>query len=140
MIRSLIYARTGRLRITTIPIIAFLIAALGMIPLMGLPGALAMVVGDFFLEWTIGFFGYQSIFNLPRPDTWSWPAAILATWIWPIGLVIGYFVGFRIRHRRDLAAWVILGAILLVWCMLLTIWLYSHVLGSLEMIDGSVAQ
>jgi hypothetical protein len=135
MIRSLFYAPSGRLRLTTVPLVAFFIAAFGMIPFMGLPGAIAMIIGDFFLSWTVGFFGYQSIFELPRPDTWSWPAAILATWIWPIGLVIGHWVGFRLRARTDLTAWLIFIGILVAWCMLLTVLLYFMVQGSLGAIE-----
>lgn len=123
---------------TTVILFAACCAFFGMIPLLGLPGALALAVGDTMLNWTVGFVGYDSIFTLERQDTWAWPAAIIATWIWPVGLIISHLLAFRILSLQKLHAYLTYVALLLTWIVITTIIVYFMVLSTVETLSGNI--
>ncbi|MBX9666522.1 MAG: hypothetical protein K2X93_02840 [Candidatus Obscuribacterales bacterium] len=69
--------------------IALSVAILGFIPLMGLPGAVVLTLGEF----SAGLLGFHLL--CLKGDR-AWPAAILATWTWPIFIPIAYFLVFKV--------------------------------------------
>ncbi|MEQ1849736.1 MAG: hypothetical protein ABL890_04055 [Candidatus Peribacteraceae bacterium] len=127
MIRSILFNKRGQFRVIIVALFSLTLAAFGFIPLMGLPGALMMAVGDFILQWTVGFFGYSGIFTFPRSDAWAWPVAIYATLVWPIGFFLAYVIAFRLISASRRTSFIVWTFVLLVWVTLMTLWLYFMV-------------
>jgi hypothetical protein len=92
------------------------LAVLGVIPLLGLPGALIMTVS-------------LPVFGLAEADLHAdaaWPMACFISLLWPIGLILGYWVGFGLLKKqsqgRKKAA---MAGVALAWCLLLSLPFYA---------------
>lgn len=95
-------------------IAAVCIAVLGFIPLMGLPGAAVLEVGQF----VAGLFGIT--LRSLKGDA-AWPACIYATFFWPISIPIAYYICFRkIKEAPKPARWGVFVFILFVASLLVT--------------------
>lgn len=89
-------------------IIAICIGTFGTIPLMGVPGAIVLLIGQACAE----------LFNLEflcmKGDR-GWPAAIITTWIWPLTIPLAYFFSFRtFKAKATGAKWAIFACLLFV--------------------------
>ncbi len=95
-------------------IAAVCIAVLGFIPLMGIPGAIVLEIGQFFAS----FFGVT--LQALKGDK-AWPAAIYATFFWPPSIPIAYYIAFRkVKDAKKAARWGIFTFILLLGALLVT--------------------
>ena len=96
-------------------LLATALAVLGVIPLLGLPGAFIVTV-------SLPVFGLSEA-DL-HPDA-SWPIAIMLSLLWPVGLILGYGLGFCLLKEqsegRKMAA---LAGVLVAWCLLLALLFY----------------
>ena len=106
----------------TISILAAVaVAGLGILSL-GLPGA---IIFGAFGPLLRAIFGPGALERLP-PDS-AWPIAILIALLWPVSIVAGYLVGFRLLRTAPIAvqiggfaaALVIWGGVLSVACYLM---------------------
>lgn len=68
-------------------IVAICIAIFGFIPGMGLPGAVVFLVASFCIE---PFYHLQCL-EAQR----MWPAALLATWLYPLFIPLGFWLAYR---------------------------------------------
>ncbi len=94
--------------------IALAIAILGFIPLMGLPGAVILSLG----ESSATILGFHLV--CLKGDR-AWPAAILATWIWPVFIPLSYFVVFKATKISSKAAqWIMFFLFLYAGVLLVT--------------------
>ena len=97
-------------------LLAAALAALGVIPLLGLPGA-------FILTVSLPVFGLSE--GDLHPDA-GWPIAIGISLLWPVGLILGYWVGFGLLKRqsggRKGAA---MAGVVVAWCLLLSLLFYA---------------
>ena len=97
-------------------LLATALAILGVIPLLGLPGA-------FILTLALPVFGLSE--GALHPDS-AWPIAIGISLLWPVGLPLGYGVGFSLLGRqsgaRKTAA---MAGVVVAWCLLLALLFYA---------------
>lgn len=92
-------------------------ALFGYIPLMGLPGALAYVIGSPVAALVYGANIHQSI----KSDAF-WPMALYMTLLWPISFVVGYLLGWGVFGGRTLfIKWSVLVVTVLLWAIILTL-------------------
>jgi hypothetical protein len=92
-------------------------AAFGFIPLMGLPGAIAYLMG---LPVAILVYGSQTIQKISTDA--FWPTAIYMTFLWPISFVVGYMLGWGVFGGRVLfVKWAVLVGTALLWAVILTL-------------------
>jgi hypothetical protein len=99
--------------------VAVAVAVAGML-LLGLPGAILFEMSSPFIAL---LFGAGASDRLP-PDS-MWPIAIYMTLLWPLSIVIGYMVAFRMLG--DQRQWIRIMAflsVLYVWALLLSIGFY----------------
>jgi hypothetical protein len=93
--------------------VAVATGGLGLIPLMGIPGALV-----FGLFWSVAtlFLGNAAI-----DSDAMWPIAIFMTLLWPISFPLGYLAawGFFAGRKRRFK-WLVLVGITLLWGLVLT--------------------
>ena len=75
---------------------AIAIGVFGFIPGMGIPGALAIGIGSIIISpfYELKILGSQV----------AWPAAILATWIFPVFIPIGFYLAYR--KLKDKRTWI----------------------------------
>lgn len=93
---------------------AVCIAVLGFIPLMGLPGAVVLEIGQFFA----GFFGIT--LRALKGDA-AWPAAIYATFFWPVTIPLACYIAFRrMKDANKPVKWSLFVFILLVGALIVT--------------------
>jgi hypothetical protein len=105
--------------ITIAILVAVACAGLGILTL-GLPGA---IVFEAFGPLLRAIFGPDALERLP-PDS-AWPIAILIALLWPVGIVAGYLVGFRLLKNTSVAGQIGgFAAALVVWCGLLSVVCY----------------
>jgi hypothetical protein len=99
-----------------VALLAAALAVLGVVPLLGLPGALIVTVA-----LPVCGLSEQDL----HPDA-GWPTAILVSLLWPAGLILGYGVGFGLLARqsggRKVAAMV---GVVVAWCLLLAVLCYA---------------
>lgn len=133
MIRKIFLTASGQWRISSVMLLALAIMIFGFIPLMGLPGALVVVTSDLFISTTVGkVFGYRGIVDLPLGDN-AWGLMIYATWLWPVSIVAGYVLGFRLlRKKRTLVRWLAFLAVMALWAIVVTLYLHHVALADLE--------
>ncbi len=93
-------------------LIALGIATLGFIPLMGIPGAIVLTIGETFANLL------RIELRCTSGDR-AWPAAILATWIWPISIPLSFFICFRKLKNASMRLRQILFSLLLLISSLL---------------------
>lgn len=97
-------------------LLAVVLAVLGVIPLLGLPGAFIVMV-------SLPVFGLSEA-NL-HADA-AWPIAIFISVLWPAGLILGYWVGFGLLKKqsegRKKAA---MAGVAMAWCLLLSLLFYA---------------
>jgi hypothetical protein len=88
-------------------------AGLGLIPLMGIPGALVYSLLYPIVSLFLG--------NTTIDGDAMWPIAIIMTLIWPISFPVGYLAAWGIfAHRKRRFKWFMLIAITLLWGLALT--------------------
>jgi hypothetical protein len=95
-------------------------ASLGILSL-GLPGA---IIFEAFGPLLRLIFGSDALERLP-PDS-GWPIAIVIALLWPLSIVIGYLVGFRLLKNASRAGQI--GgfvAVVVSWCGVLTVVCYA---------------
>jgi hypothetical protein len=93
--------------------VAVATGGLGLIPLMGIPGALV-----FGLFWPVAtlFLGNAAI-----DSDAMWPIAIFMTLLWPISFPLGYLASWGFfAARKRLFKWLVLVSITLLWGLALT--------------------
>ena len=98
-------------------LLAAALAALGVVPLLGLPGGLIVTA-------SLPVFGLSE--RDLHPDS-GWPAAVLVSLLWPAGLVLGYGAGFGLlagqpRWRQAAA----MAGVAVAWCLLLSLLCYAR--------------
>jgi hypothetical protein len=94
--------RRGLLRVTAV---AAAVSVLGVMPLMGIPGAVVYEVSAPWVRLLLGE-GYADL------GDGAWPAAIILTLTWPSSLVVAYAAAYGpLRHR---SAWIRWAALLLI--------------------------
>src|SRR5262245_35527910 len=96
-------------------LLAAALAVLGVIPLLGLPGALIVTV-------SLPVFGLSE--GDLHPDA-SWPVAMLISLLWPGGLVLGCGVGFGLMKGQSGARkGAAMAGVVAAWCLLLALPFY----------------
>ncbi len=87
------------------------VCMVGGVVLLGLPGAILFELSAPLLQL---LFGRDALKALP-PDS-LWPIAIIITVFWPLSIIGGYVVAFRLLHATG-RGWQILSfaAILVLW-------------------------
>lgn len=87
-------------------ITALCIAVFGFIPLMGIPGAVVLSIGEACAQ-------LLNISLICMKGDRAWPAAILATWIWPASIPIAYFLTFKVlKIEHNAARWGVFAGLL----------------------------
>jgi hypothetical protein len=97
-------------------LLATALAALGVVPLLGLPGA-------FLLTVSLPVFGLSE--HDLHPDS-GWPIAIVISLLWPVGLLLGYWVGSGLLKRQS-GGWqrAAMAGVVVAWCLLLSLLCYA---------------
>ncbi len=128
-VRKIFLTPRGQWRVSTVVLMALALMIVGFIPLLGLPGAIVIALGDAALQLLgAGYLGYQSFNSLPGngSDTYQWGAAIIATWLWPVCLVVAHALAFRVLYaQKKWIQWLTFSGILLAWAMAVTWWIIS---------------
>jgi hypothetical protein len=84
---------------------------LGIMPLMGLPGALIVELSRPIVSLMLGGDAYARL-----PADAGWPIAILVTLLWPISIIFGYLLAYRfLRVPSRVGRYVVLAAVLYAW-------------------------
>lgn len=96
---------------------ALAIALIGVIPLMGIPGALVFGVFSPLADLVYGRGTVQGL----KGDT-MWPIAILMTWLWPLSIPAGYLLAWGILPRLGWRLGLMV-LVMLLWGLLLTLWM-----------------
>jgi hypothetical protein len=100
-------------------VVAVGVAVLSLL-LLGLPGAILFEMSSPFIAL---LFGTGASDRLP-PDS-MWPVAIYITLLWPVSIVIGYLVAFRmLGNQRQWVRIIAFLSILYLWALLLSIGFY----------------
>ncbi|MBY0546884.1 MAG: hypothetical protein K2W95_06305 [Candidatus Obscuribacterales bacterium] len=95
-------------------IVALGIAIFGFIPLMGIPGAIVLSIGELCAE------AFKVDLLCMKGDH-AWPAAILATWIWPVTIPISCFLSFRLwKAPATSARWGLFLVLLLIGALIVS--------------------
>lgn len=84
--------RTRRRGLLVAAIVAAAISILGVVPLVGIPGAVVYEFSAPWVRWALGR-GYADL------GDGAWPAAIVITLTWPSSLVLGYAAAFGALRR-----------------------------------------
>lgn len=87
-------------------VIAVCIAVFGFIPLMGIPGAIVLSVSELLAK------PFNIELLCTKGDS-AWPAAILATWIWPVFIPVSFYLCFNKLTLPNIAMKCVLFALLL---------------------------
>src|SRR5262249_28587278 len=97
-------------------LLAAALAGLGVVPLLGLPGA-------FILTVSLPVFGLSD--GDLHPDS-AWPIAILISLLWPVGLLLGYGVATGLLGRQS-GGWqrAAMAGVVAAWCLLLALLCYA---------------
>jgi hypothetical protein len=95
-------------------LLAAALAVLGVIPLLGLPGAFIATV-------SLPVFGLSE--GDLHPDA-SWPIALYISLLWPVGLILGYWVGFGLLKKQSEGRTAMAG-VAIAWCLLLSLLFYA---------------
>lgn len=102
---------------------------IGVIPLVGLPGAVVMLVsipGLLLFDLVTGVDSFKMI-----SGSKMWPFAIYLTLIWPIGLIPAYLISQHgLSNLIPLPALLIFILSIVIWCNLCTVALLSYSLFS----------
>lgn len=102
---------------TRVVIISILIAVLGFIPLMGIPGALVFMLAKPFVFLSYGPMAFEA-FNQSLGDS-TWPLMLMLTILWPISIPLAYgltqkLIGklpfWSIEHLIPFCIFVLIGA------------------------------
>ena len=108
--------RRRRLSGWRVVLLATALAVLGVVPLLGLPGAFISMIS-------------LPVFGLSEGNLHSdaaWPIAIYISLLWPAGLILGYWVGFGLLQKqskvRQKAA---MAGVAMAWCLLLSLLFYA---------------
>jgi len=97
-------------------LLATVLAVVGVIPLLGLPGAFIMMV-------SLPVFGLSEA-NL-HADA-AWPIAIYISLLWPVGLILGYWVGFGLlKTQSDGGKKAAMAGVAIIWCLPLSLLFYA---------------
>jgi hypothetical protein len=91
--------------------ISILTAVFGFIPLLGIPGAIWI---EIYLK-IAGIFGYS--LDLLKIGPGAWVLAIWVTWLWPIGIILGYGATYltNVSTRKNIIIWIIVTSL---WALL----------------------
>jgi hypothetical protein len=101
-------ARPRRRGLLVVVAVAAALAVLGVVPLLGIPGAVVYELFDPLVRAVLGR-GYAEL------GAGAWAAAIVATLVWPSSLVLAYAVAYGPLRRRP--AWVRWTVLVLVPCV-----------------------
>jgi hypothetical protein len=84
---------------------------LGIMPLMGLPGAVIVELSRPIISLVLGSDAYARL-----PADAEWPIAILVTLVWPISIIFGYLLAYRfLRVPSRIGRYVVLAVVLCTW-------------------------
>lgn len=93
------------------------VAAVGIIPGLGLPGMLMILLGDSILSFTLGFAGYQSITRIPGDGLWQ--LSLLATLtVFPLGIALSLADTTLFAGRSALVRWIGAGSLFVAWSLI----------------------
>ncbi|MEQ1849733.1 MAG: hypothetical protein ABL890_04040 [Candidatus Peribacteraceae bacterium] len=107
--------RHGSFKIWVVILMSVLMTMLSLIPGMGLPGGVMLVIGSTVLQLAVGWFGFPTLYTLPGSD-YAWGAAILMTLSLAPFLPIAYVLAFRRYHQSSRRTqWKVWALILLLW-------------------------
>lgn len=98
-------------------IVAVAVMTLGVVPLMGIPGAVVIELSNLVID------PLQGLLHLkPLVGDRAWPAAILMTVAWPPCLILARWIAFKKSAKLPrLGKWILGIAICAAWGLLLTL-------------------
>ena len=97
-------------------VLATALDVLGVIPLLGLPGVVIVTV-------SLPVFGLSE--GDLHPDA-SWSIACLISLLWPVGLILGSWVGFGLLKRQSQGRkGAAMAGVVVAWCLLLSLLIYA---------------
>ncbi|MBR8832170.1 MAG: hypothetical protein N5P05_002383 [Chroococcopsis gigantea SAG 12.99] len=101
-------------------IVSTILAIGGIIPLLGIPGAIVFQLSTPFLPL---IFGAEALKRLPSDS--AWPIAVYITLLWPPSIVAGYLLSFKLLTISSWLARIGLwSSIVIGWGLLLSIACY----------------
>jgi hypothetical protein len=108
--------RERRRGLKIVTILAAVIAVLGVMPLMGIPGAVVYELSAPWVEAIQGK-GYRSL------GDGAWPAALVITLTWPCSLVLAYLLAHGpLRRRGRFIRWTVMMVFPYLVGILLALW------------------
>ena len=106
--RQAVYHQQGR-QLFRVGLVVAVCAFLSFLPLMGMPGFILLA-------------GYQAV-GLIKASFWAgdkgWPAAIIFSIIWPVGILLGLVIRNLLTLFISAPNWLVIGSVLLAWLMAL---------------------
>lgn len=111
--------RERRRGLNVVTAIAVVVATGGVLPLMGIPGAIVNEIAAPMVRMLTG--------KVPTDlGDGAWPAAIITTMAWPWSLVLAYTLAYGpLRHRGRAVRWLTMVLVPYVAAVLLALWAHA---------------